>query len=289
MNSLETNANWLHVANDLQTRGAKYVLVTVLGARGSTPRDMGTKMIFTADKSFGTIGGGHLEHRARAIADELFSSSEPLQRIERFPLGPTLGQCCGGTVSILFEYLIPTNLKLMLFGAGHVGQMLALLIEYLPIDLYWVDSRMTELNPAKGSTAEIIESDEPITEVERMPEGSSYLLMTHNHQLDYSLLRAILDRGDADYVGLIGSVTKWRRFQMRLTHHGYHPDVYNKVRCPVGLPNVEGKRPMEVAISIAGELIEYYRRPNKLENQFGIQWAHLREIAHQLSERSENE
>ena len=71
--SLETNTNWIDAVQRLEAKGDAYVLVTVLGTKGSTPRDMGTKMVFGAGKSFGTIGGGHLEYRANMIAARLLA------------------------------------------------------------------------------------------------------------------------------------------------------------------------------------------------------------------------
>ena len=76
-----------------------------------------------------------------------------------------------------------------------------------------------------------------------MPPASAYIIMTHNHQVDYEILRAVLDRQDADFIGLIGSQTKWRRFQMRLEHQGYAAETYKDVHCPIGLSEVRGKRP----------------------------------------------
>ncbi|MDA9710926.1 xanthine dehydrogenase accessory protein XdhC [Luminiphilus sp.] len=258
MMSLETNTNWIDAVQRLEARGDAYVLVTVLGTKGSTPRDMGTKMVFGARNSFGTIGGGHLEYRANRIAATLLAEQKQSQRIETFPLGPSLGQCCGGRVNLLFECFMPTKLQVMLFGAGHVGQSLAPLLTGLPLVVHWVDSRMAELEPPANSRIRFIDSEQPASEVAAMPPDSAYIIMTHNHQVDYEVLRAVLDRQDADFIGLIGSQTKWRRFQMRLEHQGYAAETYKDVHCPIGLSEVRGKRPQEVAISIAAQLIKHY-------------------------------
>jgi xanthine dehydrogenase accessory factor len=230
-------------------------LVTVLGARGSTPRESGTKMVVSADATFGTIGGGHLEFKALDIAIVLLGQEGDQQKIEYFPLGPGLGQCCGGSTTVLFESFKGTQFNIMLFGAGHVGLALTGILKQLPCQLHWVDSREA-LHPASlPAHIKTVISERPAHEVADMPPGSYYLIMTHNHQLDYEILEAVLKRGDARYVGLIGSETKWRRFKMRLEHKGYSPDFYRDVHCPVGLAAVPGKRPIEVAVSVAGELI----------------------------------
>ncbi|GIR82725.1 MAG: hypothetical protein CM15mP84_04730 [Cellvibrionales bacterium] len=98
----------------MEAEGEAYVLVTVLGTKVQHPRDMGTKMVFGAESSFGTIGGGHLEYRANMIAARLLAEQKQSQRIETFPLGPSLGQCCGGRVNLLFECFMPTKLQVML-------------------------------------------------------------------------------------------------------------------------------------------------------------------------------
>jgi len=79
------------------------VLVTVARVVGSAPRAAGTKMLVTAQAQLDTIGGGHLEMRAVDIAREMIATGETAVRYERFPLGPSLGQCCGGVVWVTLE------------------------------------------------------------------------------------------------------------------------------------------------------------------------------------------
>jgi xanthine dehydrogenase accessory factor len=247
--------NWVDAVAELDQLGAAYVLVTVLGARGSTPRESGTKMVFCEQGNYGTIGGGHLEHKASKMAAELLMKGGCQQTIEHFPLGPSLGQCCGGSTTLLFESFAATAQHIMLFGAGHVGLALTGILSQLPCSLRWVDSREQQHPPQLAKNVIAITSDCPADEVQNMPAGSDYLIMTHNHQLDFEILEAVLQRSDARYIGLIGSTTKWRRFQMRLEHKGYNPDSFARVHCPVGSNSVPGKRPIEVAVSIAAELI----------------------------------
>ena len=130
---------------------------------------------------------------------------------------------------------------------------------------------MAELQPSGGGSAQLIDTEQPASEVAAMPPESAYIILTHNHQVDYEILRAVIDRRDADFVGLIGSETKWRRFQMRLEHHGYAAESYMNVHCPIGLLEVKGKRPMEVAISIAAQLIKHYEAKSVNNDSRGIQ------------------
>jgi xanthine dehydrogenase accessory factor len=85
------------------------VLVTVAFVEGSVPREPGTKMLVDAARQWGTVGGGHLELRAAEVARAMLAAGEA-RRLERFPLGPSLGQCCGGVVQLAFELAEPAHL-----------------------------------------------------------------------------------------------------------------------------------------------------------------------------------
>lgn len=94
--------------------GVPAVMVTIIDVKGSAPREAGVRMLVTADDLVGTIGGGHLEWRGMAMAREMLESrmharpatdAASSRRIERIPLGPALGQCCGGVVQLAFEAL----------------------------------------------------------------------------------------------------------------------------------------------------------------------------------------
>jgi len=79
------------------------VLVTVAIVEGSGPREPGAKMLVTAGAQHDTIGGGHLELCAVELAREMLADVDAGARLERYALGPTLGQCCGGVVHLAFE------------------------------------------------------------------------------------------------------------------------------------------------------------------------------------------
>ncbi|MBL4827800.1 MAG: xanthine dehydrogenase accessory protein XdhC [Spongiibacteraceae bacterium] len=274
--------SWVKTVAALGQQGLAYVLITVLGVRGSTPRDNGTKMVVSHDDFFGSIGGGHLEYKSIELATKMLrGENTEQQRIEHFPLGASLGQCCGGSVSVLFEYFSSAFVNIMLFGAGHVGQALARILQELPCRVWWVDSRESQhqLNAEQQQKTRLIAliNDSPEEEVATMPAGSYYIVMTHNHPMDYKITETVLARKDARYIGLIGSSTKWKRFQMRMQHRGYHADFYKRVHCPVGLSAVPGKHPMEVAVSIAAQIIaEYNKDLPERTTQRGINWRGLK-------------
>jgi xanthine dehydrogenase accessory factor len=288
------SSHWAEVIGQLNQLNQAYVLVTVLGVRGSAPRDSGTKMIVTEQQTYNTIGGGNLEfmvtERARLMLHQTISE----QHLEHYPLGPKLGQCCGGSTTILFEFFASSRANVMLFGAGHVGTALSKIMLDLAVSLRWVDNRAEQFSQQlantlggvrhegvrlEGAQLEEIVSDDPEKEVANMPANSYFIIMTHDHELDFKLCVSILNRGDARFIGLIGSKTKWLRFSKRLADVGFSEDQIKQINCPIGLDSVAGKRPMEVAVSIAGQFIaDYQRQASVKTKQQGVQWKQLKAI-----------
>ena len=253
--------NWSSASYKLSKQGQAYVLVTLVGVSGSTPRNSGTKMVISSNDTFDTIGGGHLEHKAIKQAKKMLLSGKSCQHIEHFQLGSNLGQCCGGNTTVLFECFATTGVNIMLFGAGHVGKALVPLLAQLPCKVTWVDSREAEfpVNAEQYDNVLKVVSDAPELEVASMPENSYFIVMTHNHQMDFEISQAILKRADFHYLGLIASDTKWRRFKQRYKHRDIDENQVARMNCPIGLSQVGGKLPMEVAISVSAEIINIYQ------------------------------
>lgn len=97
-------ADWIGQAKAALDRGPA-ALVTVLATEGSAPRGPGARMVVARDTIAGTIGGGALEHRVTAQARALLGDKPGAWRVQDYPLGPLLGQCCGGRVRLLVEHL----------------------------------------------------------------------------------------------------------------------------------------------------------------------------------------
>ncbi|WP_263140995.1 xanthine dehydrogenase accessory protein XdhC [Pseudomonas sp. RIT-PI-AD] len=250
--------SWISALAELQARGEPCVLVTIIEEQGSTPRDAGSKMVVSADRLFATIGGGHLEYKALEIAREMLAQRSQATRLERFSLGASLGQCCGGAAVLLFEPMGQPQARIAVFGAGHVGRALVPLLASLPCRVRWIDSREAEFPAQIPAGVEKVVNDDVLEEVAGMPPGSYFIVMTHDHPLDLRLSMEILARGDFAYYGLIGSRTKRVKFEHRLRERGFAADVIQRMRCPMGLPEVKGKLPAEIAVSIAGEVIATY-------------------------------
>lgn len=277
--------HWSHWVQDCEARGERYVVVTLIGVRGSTPRGSGTKMLVDESQVRGTIGGGELEHRVIALARDLLEKDLPTQHLEHYPLGEKLGQCCGGSTSVLFESFIPLAPALYLFGAGHVGKALAPLLATLPLRVHWVDERSAMLPEPTPEGITPYPGGDGLRLIDGAPPGAYYVIMTHNHPLDFALLERALARGDAAFIGVIGSDSKARRFRLRLAHRGYGDEAIDSVYCPIGLAVVPGKRPAEIAVSVAAQIIGHYHAhaaEGRVASAPGPRWRHLEDLAADL-------
>jgi xanthine dehydrogenase accessory factor len=249
-------AAWLDALLAAERDNQPAVLVTVLSVKGSTPREAGAKMVISADGIFGTIGGGNLEHQCEGAARALLAQDAEGPSQRDFPLGPELGQCCGGHVTVLFEVLRPPRLQVALFGAGHVGKALVKLLADLPCRVSWIDSRPEALPANLPPAITPLRIAEPARAVANLPAGSVVVVMTHDHQLDFDIVAATLRRPDFLAVALIGSETKRARFAGRLARAGLPRAAIDRLICPIGLPGIEGKEPAVVALSVAAQIMQ---------------------------------
>ena len=258
-----------HAARSLAS-GDTAVLVEVTRASGSVPREAGTRMLVTASRALGSIGGGHLELKAIAHARAMLATGDTSTHSQHYPLGPALGQCCGGAVTLGFERLgsrhldawptTPPRFHLQLYGAGHVGRAIARLLATLEVSVDWIDEREDEF-PAtlidKGWPGHIrkLALDAVEGEVRSAPAGAFYLVLTHQHDLDMRITEAILRRGDFGFLGLIGSRTKRQRFEHRFQQRGIAPALIARMICPIGLPGIAGKEPEVIALAVLAQLL----------------------------------
>ena len=328
---------WLDDLQRLTSDEQQCVVVTVAGVRGSAPREVGAKMIVSANATLGTIGGGQLEYQCTRIAVQQMRqqgayAGARLQR--RFPLGTNCGQCCGGVVDVLFErvafesdlwltdlkqfhderhpvvlvtplaedpgkYLLTkdrckpfatscmcpddvlaaskimlgghdsaevvggfllepvlqSDFHIAIFGAGHVGAATIDVLSRLDCNIRWIDSRRNIFPAHLPENVTAINSGNPAQEISAMPSGASYLVLTHSHPLDYEICDQVLRRGDFAYCGLIGSISKRRRFERDMRKQGLSDSQLERLTCPIGVSGIEGRKPAEIAIAVAAELL----------------------------------
>jgi xanthine dehydrogenase accessory factor len=258
------------------------VLVTIDSFEGSSPREVGAWMLVLAGDVHGTVGGGNLEFQAIAHARELLAAHD-LQRVDelrRYPLGPSLGQCCGGVVHLKFAIMAAGNatnniaiqaintwttgrnsLQIALFGGGHVGKALVNVLGSLPCAVHWVDSR-DEIFPADVPTNTQCEHSAPVHfAVHDLAAGSHVLIMSFSHAEDLDVVAQCLLRlrakNDLPFIGLIGSKTKWATFRHRLEERGFSAAEIARITCPIGLDGIAGKEPEVIAVSVAAQLLKF--------------------------------
>ena len=256
-----------------QLQHASGVLVSVESVQGSGPREVGAWMAVFPHNLVNTIGGGHLEFQAIAEARSLIGSSrQDVALVNRYALGPALGQCCGGVVHLKFERITQTDMPMLrqrlpdqakplaLFGGGHVGHALVNVLSSLPFQVQWIDSR-DEIFPAQLPANVVCDHSDPVhAAVEDLPSGSSVLIMSFSHAEDLDVVAACLKRqrlhGDLKFVGLIGSKTKWATFQHRLEAKGFSAQELAFITCPIGVDGISGKEPEVIAIAVAAQLLQ---------------------------------
>lgn len=319
---------WYQALARYQQRGVAHVLATVVAINGSAPRALQAKMIVTLDDFSDTLGGGGFEHDVISTARQLLNgeletevvttskksneaSSEKAKLVRRdsvytkhYPLGAKLAQCCGGSVTVMFEcFNITPPMSILVFGGGHVAAALMNILAELPCQVDWVDSRsemferyLLENDDGKDNQlayrlpAHIRPhiDDDPVDFVRPFIEqgGKRFMLvMTHDHSLDFELVRAALDvlkmdeevtldesltvdtngaklkdhstTGLFPYIGCISSATKAKRFSDRLLQRGYSESLVERITMPIGLP-IGGKEPMAVAVSIAAQIMQQH-------------------------------
>jgi len=317
-------SEWIAQALAAVRRGEVLAMASVVGAQGSTPREVGARMLVWPDRFTGTIGGGSLERQALDQARKLLAQDARRHALQDYPLGPLLGQCCGGRVRLLVERIdahslawladaaaawgdgapfrlqsdigggglrrsvhpaaredpadnsprvpipevrilsepiTPARPRLVIFGAGHVGQAVARAFAPLPFDLEWLASREDLRPEAGGAKATILEEAELEARIAAAPEGTLFAIFTHSHDLDYRLTRAILAKGNFGYLGLIGSQTKRVRFERRLRADGASDADLARLSCPIGIPSLKSKAPAVIAVALAAELLALTETP----------------------------
>ena len=309
------------------TETTAVTVITVVATRGSAPRKVGTKMIVSSDQQYGTIGGGNLEFSAVNIARDrqLASTTDPFR--QKFALGPSLGQCCGGAVELLFEVFdsadsvadncdgwfcrcidgdtvgaVPVSVvrrtalsellaklpghqtfsliesegeiwacdklkvdrpTVALFGAGHVGQALVAQLSLLNCRVCWIDERSGMFPDRVSPEFDTIQSDHPADEVDCIPDDAWYIVMTHRHDTDFAICKAILEKQRFSFLGLIGSETKRQTFINRLIRLGFSESCVDRLCCPIGIAGIQSNQPQSIALGVAAQLTMLWESENK--------------------------
>lgn len=262
---------WVAAVAGLRERRESGVLVTVAAVRGHAPRDAGAKLVVGRAGTWGSIGGGNIEAVAIDRAREMIAASAAEPELRDFALNDKAVnrhgvQCCGGTVVVLLEPL-PVTQAVAIFGVGHVGLELARILARHDLDLHLIDSRADmladeRLDVLADAVAEVHVHHTPLLPEDvlaDLPRGTHILIMTHDHAEDAALCDAALRTTHLGSIGLIGSAAKWARFRKRLSTEGGHDDVaIDRIKTPIGLPDITGKEPATIAVSVAADLLRAF-------------------------------
>ncbi|MFH0800418.1 MAG: xanthine dehydrogenase accessory protein XdhC [Pseudomonadota bacterium] len=244
-------------AAELKLSNVPFCWVTIVKSSGSTPRGVGAKMIVTSNGSFGTIGGGALEHRAMEDAREQMRRRTPECR--SYPLGPLLGQCCGGEVDLFMEPVIPPK-PVHVFGAGHIAEALVPMLAEVGFSVTLIDERPDRIGlpcflnvPEKWN-----ELPSDVFGRIKFNDETHIIVITHEHKHDEEIVRLCLDK-PFKYLGCIGSRTKWEKFKARYRAQGVTDEQIRRVSTPIGL-DIGAETPFEIAVAIVAELIQLHAK-----------------------------
>jgi xanthine dehydrogenase accessory factor len=244
---------------ELSTTGKPFVSVTLVDTIGSTPQDVGTKMLVDqAGLVFGTVGGGRVENQALELAQRMLAnrSGRPTELV-KWNLQRDVGMTCGGTVTLLFEVFNDRGWRVVIFGAGHVAQSLVRVLLETECQITCIDPRTEWLAklPDDRQLAKVLVEHMP-SQVAALRDDDFVLCMTMGHRTDRPILEEIFrqERKFA-YLGVIGSLAKRKVLLRELTGAGIPGDQAESFRCPIGL-RLGTNQPGEIALSVAAELIQ---------------------------------
>ena len=265
--------NWVAAVEALRRERRPGVLVTLVTVRGHAPREAGAKMVVAADATWDSIGGGNLEAtavaRARAILAGDTARIPELMSLSLNDKAPVEHgvQCCGGEVTVVLEPLAVVP-SVAIFGLGHVGVELARILARHDVELHLVDSRAEQASESaltgvtRDALARVHVHHAPVPELVlgQVPAGTHVLVMTHDHAEDIALCDVALRCSHLGSVGLIGSSAKWSRFRVKLAQEGHGPEALARITTPIGRPDVAGKDPATIAVSVAADLVRTFER-----------------------------
>ncbi len=241
---------------ELTAQGKSLALATVTKTTGSVPRHAGSKMlVFPNGKIEGSVGGGEMEKRVIEIAQAALEDGRT-QTLSYTLNDPAKGDpgLCGGTVEVFVEP-IKSQSKLLIIGAGHVGQALAHLGDWLGYRIEVNDDRPDFCTPENMPQAKAFYPG-PLSEQIKnitITRQTYIVLSTRNLEVDLDALPILLE-SPAAYFGVIGSKRRWTLARKKLQKAGVPDELLDRVTSPMGL-EIRAETPEEIALSILAEII----------------------------------
>jgi xanthine dehydrogenase accessory factor len=228
-------------------------VVTVIEARGSTPRGVGAKAVIFADgRIVGTVGGGDVEARAVEEAMGAMAEGSPREVIHQ-PGDVAQESMCGEGMRLLIEPL-PARPILVIVGAGHVGQAVAELGAFLGYRVRVVDERPDLLTPDRLPDAEALPAGDLAEGVGALPlDENTYVVIVTPHQTADERVLAVLSQRPVPYVGLMGSRRRTADTFEKARQMGVPDRFLMRIHTPIGL-DIDAETPREIAVSILAEI-----------------------------------
>ena len=247
----------------ITAEGGEAALATVVSAQGSTPREVGAKMLVRADGSIiGSIGGGSVEAQLIKKATEVIKKGQPQRH--HFSLVPKEGEesgmICGGEMEVFIEPILPSP-TMYIFGGGHVSLTLAKIGKLLDFKIVVIDDQAEFATPERFPDADLVlaeDFDKAFAKL-KIDKSSYIVIVTRGHKTDEAVLELALGT-PAKYIGMIGSKTKIKTIFSHLLAKGIPKKLLDTVHTPIGL-EIYAETPEEVAVSILAELVKIRRSP----------------------------
>ena len=210
------------------------------------------------------------------VADNQYSVLFQSNELAATPRIITNDGALSGITGVHLQLLTDTRLSLFLFGAGHVGQAVATLSTQLPLRLTVIDGRANQraLIP-NADNIEVMGMDSAEEAAARVSSGSAALVMTHSHELDYTLCHALLTQNSAVFVGLIGSRSKANRFRSRLRKDNVPEKSLARLTSPIGSSGPKGKEPGVIALAALSEVLTLNMKSATLDLTPSVQGANI--------------
>lgn len=243
--------------NELIFSHIPFVMVTLVDVVGSSPQDVGSKMLITKDGLHGgTIGGGKVEFKAINEAKALLENRLLTKSFVAWNLKNDVGMSCGGIVRLYFEAFHTKTWKVAVFGAGHVANALIPLLLKLECQIRCLDPRQVWLDKLpKSPKLSLTHTQDMASEVKNIDHDTFVLLMTMGHSTDMPILLEILRTKQFPYLGVIGSKAKAVRLKKDIEEANLPSSCKEAFYCPIGL-DIGNNHPQEIAISVAAQLIQ---------------------------------
>ncbi|MFA5141068.1 MAG: XdhC/CoxI family protein [Elusimicrobiota bacterium] len=254
---MESEENVHRLFAEAREAGRSAALVTIVSAEGSTPREIGAKMLVYPDGStVGTVGGGRLE--ALCIKESLRCIREGRSRKVRFELKEDgIGMACMGTVEAFID-VYREDVRLLILGAGHVGERIAAVAALAGLPYSVADDRPEFANPERFPRASgiLVKKPHQALKAAGVDERTYVVIVTRGHELDAECLQAALGT-KAAYIGMIGSRSKVPAMLRRAKRNGRPAASDPRVFSPIGL-DLGGKSPGAIAVSVVAEILKLH-------------------------------